>query len=196
MDLNQFTQLFPRANNAIYYAIDTFTTQYQIPNLTMFLAQCSEESGRFTQLKENLNYSASRLIAVWPTHFNHNNAYDYAYQPEKLANFIYANRLGNGNVASGDGWQFRGRGCIQLTGRNLYTQFAASMNTDPISTAIYMETPSGAVESACWYWMKIAKVDKYFTRADIPTVTKIINGGLINLQNRYNEFDRIKQVLP
>lgn len=193
MELDQFKTLFPHAQEAIYHALETFILQYQIQNVRMFLAQTSEESGRFTQFTENLNYSAPRLQVVWPSHFTTESAPLYAYQPEKLANYIYAKRLGNGNEASGDGWKFRGRGLIQLTGRTLYTMFANSlkMNVDQVTT--YMDTPLGAVESACWYWIQIAKVNQYALRIDVPKVTIIINGGSINLQERYNEFDRINE---
>lgn len=191
MDLQQFNTLFPHASNDIFNAILKCIDSYKITNLVMFLAQTSEESGRFTQFSENLNYSANRLMQVWPNRFDESNADDYAYAPEKLANNVYANRMGNGDEDSGDGWKYRGRGAIQMTGKNLYSQFAKFKHMDLEAIVSYMETSDGIIDSACWYWTTIAKVNKYAQRTDVPTVTRIINGGFTNLNIRYAEFDRI-----
>jgi putative chitinase len=194
MDQNQFSQLFPHANNQVYVALSHFLPQYNITNETMFYAQCSEESGRLTQFSENLNYSAHQLQATWPSHFTATTAPHYAYQPQKLANYVYAGMNGNGNEASGDGWTYRGRGLIQITGKYNYQSLANDLNYDLNATVIYLSSVPGAVESACWFWTKRIGATKYPLRADVPTVTKLINGSYTNLSFRYAEFDRIHAV--
>lgn len=197
MDQIQFQTLFPNAANGIFDAISCMTAQYGITNLVMFLSQTSYESGQFTQYIENLNYSATRLVQVWPNYFpTVAKAKPYANNPQKLANLVYANRLGNGNTASGDGWEFKGRGLIQLTGRTRYQDFATYISTNIDDVPPYMETPTGAVESACWYWTQFANIDnKYSNRTDVPTVTQLVNGGESGLDQRYAEFDRINAIL-
>lgn len=194
MDQNQFSQLFPHANNQVYISLSHFLPQYNITNETMFYAQCSEESGRLTQLSENLNYSAHQLLAVWPSHFTAMTALNYAYQPQKLANYIYANRNGNGDITSGDGWTYRGRGLIQITGKYNYQALATYLTYDLNATVIYLSSIPGAVESACWFWTQRIKANKYQQRTDVPNVTKLINGSETNLSFRYAEYDRIHAV--
>lgn len=121
---SQFQTAYPNASLDTYKALVVSLPKYNINNLVMFLAQTAEESGRFTRYVEDLDYSEQRLMVVWPSRFDESNASEYAFQPEKLANLVYADRLGNGDTASGDGWKFRGRGFIQLTGKNLYQQYA------------------------------------------------------------------------
>lgn len=191
----QFQKAYPNATLDVFKALTVSIPKYKIDNLVMFFAQVAEESGRFTTYTENLNYSAPRLIAVWPNRFNESNAPQYAYQPEKLANLVYAGRLGNGDVNSGDGWKFIGRGFIQITGKWLYQQYAIYTQMGLNEIVSYMETPEGAADSACWYWTQMAKVDKYYNRIDLPLVTRIINGSETNLSLRQNEFDRIQQIL-
>lgn len=195
MELTTFSKLFPKASAEYYHAFETMVLQYSITNLVMFLSQISVESGRLTTFKENLNYSAKRLQEVWPSRFTPENAPYYANNPERLANSVYANRLGNGNEASGDGWKFIGRGAIQLTGRNNYTKFTNYISADINQTPTYLETPYGAIESACWFWTQVAKVETYALRTDVPTVTKRVTGGLGSVNARYAEFDRVLQIL-
>jgi predicted chitinase len=118
------------------------------------LGQFAVEAGPdFGELVENLNYThAARIAAVWPRHFpTADAAQAYVGHPEMLANRVYANELGNGNAASGDGWRFRGRGLIQLTGRDEYSEFAETMGTTPEAASAYLETPEGAAMSGAWY---------------------------------------------
>jgi putative chitinase len=117
-----------------------------------FLGQCSAESGGFRTLEENLNYTAGRLCQVWPSRFpNEAAATVCAGNPEHLANTVYANRLGNGDAATGDGWRFRGRGLIQITGRAAYQSFAQSMSMTLDQAVDHAATLQGAVDSAAWY---------------------------------------------
>ena len=131
--------------------------KYEIntPNrIAGFFAQCGHESMNFTVLSENLNYRAETLEKLFSKYFSKagRNAADYAKQPEKIANVIYANRMGNGDTASGEGFKFRGRGIVQLTGKDNYSAFALSIKMTLPDVIEYVQTKKGALESACWYW--------------------------------------------
>lgn len=121
--------------------------------IAAFLAQCAVESAGFRALQEDLSYSVSRLCQVWPNRFpTEAAAEDCAFHPETLANTVYADRLGNGPTSSGDGWRFRGRGLIQITGRDAYQRFAAA-SAMPIELAVdFAATPAGAAQTAAWFW--------------------------------------------
>ncbi len=154
--------------------------------LAHFLAQCSHESGNFKTTVENLNYSAERLQAVFAKYFPGDLEKQYARQPEKIASRVYADRMGNGNEASKDGWSFRGRGYIQLTGRNNYAAFSKFIgedcenNPDLVSTK-YALTSAGYFFEKANVW---AACDKGVTDAAIKAVTKLINGGTNGLEDR------------
>ena len=121
--------------------------------IAAFVGQCSVESSGFRVLEENLNYSAPRLKAVWPQRFPTDQAASAcAYNPEKLADTVYCNRLGNRDPESGDGWHFRGRGLIQITGRANYERFAHAMGCDIEASVELAGTHAGAAESAAWFW--------------------------------------------
>lgn len=161
-----------------------------------FLAQCMHESANFTSLKENLNYSGTGLVKTWPKRFttpdlvNH-----YARQPEMIANFVYANRLGNGDELSGDGWKYRGRGLIQLTGKSNYQAFADSVGMKIDEVPSYLETLQGATEAACWFW-KTNNLNSYADVDDIRGLTKAVNGpAMLGLHERENNFNRAITVL-
>ena len=154
--------------------------------IAMFVGQAAEESGGFLELVEDLNYSALRLCQVWPNRFPSSAAAaPYARNPEKLANHVYANRMGNGNEASGDGWLFRGRGIFQVTGRSDYCMFASSIGHDLAEVLPWMETPPGAAQSACWWWSNQGQslldlCDEW----DVRGVSQRANGGVTNLSAR------------
>jgi putative chitinase len=142
-----------------------------------FLGQCAVESGGFRLLEEDLNYSAARLCVVWPSHFpNQSAAESCAMNPERLANTVYANRLGNGDSASGDGWRFRGRGLIQMTGRDTYQQFAQAMGMTLDGAADHAGTPQGAADSAAWFWAS-RKLNALADAWLLEKLTISINGG-------------------
>ena len=154
-----------------------------------FLAQIAHESGGFNFVKENLNYSAEGLRKVFPKYFPTDElAKAYARQPEKIANRVYANRMKNGDEASGDGFKFRGRGLIQLTGRDNYTRFAEAVNLSIDETIAYLETPNGAVASAGWFWDN-NKLNQWCDKDDFVTLTKRINGGTIGLADRKHHYE-------
>jgi putative chitinase len=163
-----------------------------------FVAQCAHESGNFKFLKENLNYKAASLRKVFPKYFPDDAiANDYANRPNKqeaIANRIYANRMGNGDEASGDGFRYLGRGLIQLTGKNNYTIFAASIETPVEEIPEYLQTFEGAVQSACWFWEQ-NNLNQWADAKDILTLTKRINGGTIGLEDRKKHFAHALHVL-
>lgn len=166
----------------------------------MFLAQCSHESGGFKAKAENLNYPAEALDKIFPKYFKNSGrpAAEYARNPEKIANVVYANRMGNGDTKSGEGYKFRGRGYIQLTGKNNYTGFANKIGKSIDETISYLETDRGALESAFYYW-DVAKLNNKCDEGDIEgsclAVTKAINGGTNGLEDRKNKFKKYLEIL-
>ena len=163
--------------------------------LAAFIAQCAHESGGFKFLQENLNYRAESLMRTWPKHFpTMEIAKQYERQPQKIANKAYANRMGNGDEASGDGWKYLGRGLIQLTGKNNYTFFAASLEIDLEEASEYLQTFEGAVQSACFFWEQ-NNLNQWADKGDILTLTKRINGGTIGLEDRIKHYNHALHVL-
>lgn len=164
--------------------------------LSHFLAQTAHESGGFRVIEENLNYSADGLNKIFPKYFKNagRDAQAYHRQPEKIANIVYASRMGNGDTASGDGYKFRGRGLIQLTGRSNYTNFAKDSGIQVEEAVAYLATPQGAVESAAWYWSKNG-LNALADKDDVTAVTKKINGGTIGLEDRKKHTEDFKKIL-
>ena len=160
-----------------------------------FVAQIAHESGGFNFVKENLNYGAAGLMNTFKKYFpNQEIANQYQRQPEKIANRVYANRMGNGDEDSGDGYRFCGRGLIQLTGRNNYTKFASDLGISVEDTVAYLETPAGAVSSAGWFWDQ-NNLNQYCDSGDFVTLTKRINGGTIGLEDRQQHYKLALQLL-
>ena len=173
--------------------------KYEIntPNrIAGFFAQCGHESMNFTVLSENLNYRAETLEKLFSKYFSKSgrNAADYAKQPEKIANVIYASRMGNGDTASGDGYRFRGRGVVQLTGRDNYTAFGKSIGMTAEQVIEYVTTKKGALESACWYWAS-RKINIACDEGDIVKMSKLVNGGTIGLEDRRKHYEQALAVL-
>lgn len=161
-----------------------------------FLAQTAHESGGFRLIEENLNYSADGLNKIFPKYFVRagRDANEFARKPEAIANIVYASRMGNGAPESGDGWKFRGRGLIQLTGRNNYTAFAEACDMDIEEAVEYLTTPEGAIESAAWFWDE-NDLNTLADRDDVTAVTKRINGGTIGLDDRIKHTNEFKELL-
>jgi|688.fasta_scaffold48618_9 putative chitinase len=160
-----------------------------------FLAQCGHESAGFTILKENLNYSADGLTKIFKKYFpTLADATPYARNPQKIANKVYGNRMGNGPESSGDGYKFCGRGAIQLTGKDNYSQFAASVGISLDEAVADLETLDGAIESACWFWKKNG-LNAICDADDILKMTKRINGGTIGLEDRKKHYAEAKHLL-
>lgn len=157
--------------------------------MAAFLAQIAHESGGFNFTKENLNYSAQALMKTWPKRFPTTAvANQYARNQEKIANKVYANRMGNGAESSGDGFKYRGRGLIQLTGKDNYRKFANAIDKTIEETVLYLETPEGAVSSAGWFW-DVNKLNIYADKNDFVGLTRRINGGTNGLADRKHHYD-------
>jgi putative chitinase len=173
-------------------AISEILPEYEITTpqrVAAFLAQCAHESGGFVFLKENLNYKAASLRRVFPKYFPDDAiAAQYAGKGEMIANRVYANRMGNGDEASGDGFRYCGRGLIQLTGKNNYTFFAGSLDIPVEEASEYLQTFEGAVQSACFFWEQ-NKLNQWADAGDILTLTKRINGGTIGLEDRIKHYE-------
>jgi putative chitinase len=200
LSLEQLAQLIP-GNPYVdhwHHALEQALPDYDIntpPRVAAFVAQCAHESGGFKFLKENLNYKAESLVRVWPRYFKDAaTAQKYAHNQEAIANRAYANRMGNGSEASGDGWRFCGRGLIQLTGRSNYQAFADSIETDIDDIPEYLATFEGAVQSACWFWEN-NNLNKWADAGDILTLTKKINGGTLGLADRQKHYEHALHIL-
>ena len=147
-----------------------------------FIGQCAHESGNFTKLEENLNYSPERLMKVWPSRFpDMTTAMKYAHQPQLLANKVYAGRLGNNQ--ENDGWNFHGRGLIQLTGRENYERCGSSLGVDFIGNPDWLLNPKYAALSAGWFWNKHG-LNELADAQEHGMITKRINGGTLGLDDR------------
>jgi putative chitinase len=197
---DQLEELIPKNPYVEYWyeALSQCLPDYDINTprrVAAFIAQCSHESGGFKFLSENLNYRAESLMRVWPKYFKDlATAQRYAHNPERIANRAYANRMGNGDEASGDGWRFCGRGLIQLTGKDNYQAFADSIETELEDIPHYLATFEGAVQSACWFW-ETNNLNKWADAGDITTLTKKINGGTLGLDERMKHYAHALHVL-
>ena len=199
----QLKQLLPKNPHVSYWhkALEQLLPDYEIntpQRIAAFVAQCAHESGGFVFLTENLNYRWQSLRKIFPKYFPTDElAQEYANRPNKqeaIANRIYASRMGNGPEESGDGFRFRGRGLIQLTGRSNYTWFAASLEISPEEATEYLTTFEGAAQSACWFW-ETNKLNQWADKGDILTLTKRINGGTIGLDDRIKHYEHALHVL-
>jgi putative chitinase len=149
-----------------------------------FIGQCSHECGNFTKLEEGLSYAADRLIKIWPRRFpNMEIAQRYARNPKALANNVYANRMGNRDEASGDGYRFRGRGCIQTTGHSAYFHAGQALGADFVMQPDLVAMPKYAALTAGFFW-DTHKLNAFADSQDYVTMTKRINGGTIGLEDR------------
>ena len=178
-----------------FHALSQLFPDYEIntpKRMAAFMAQCAHESGGFTALEENLNYKPATLRKLFGKYFPTDElAAQYCSKPNKqeaIANRIYANRMGNGPEESGDGFKYKGRGLIQLTGKDNYTFFAGSLGISVEEAAEYMHTFEGAAQSACWFW-ETNNLNQYADSGDIVTMTKRINGGTIGLDDRIKHYE-------
>lgn len=158
-----------------------------------FLAQVLYESGSLARVVENLNYSAARLREVFPARFTPAQAAAYAHQPRRIGNRVYANRLGNGNEQSGDGYRFRGRGLIQLTGRANYASFSAFIDDDVVRAPGKVAT-TYPVESATYFWASRG-LEARADADDLAGVTRLVTGAQAGLAGRRLLLDRLKRHL-
>lgn len=173
----------------VYDELVDVAREFDITNpfrMAHFLAQCAHESGNFKHVRENLNYSEQGLLKVFPKYFDKNTAKLYARRPEMIANLVYESRMGNGNRNTGDGWRFRGRGFLGLTGKTVYKSFGDFIGVDLISNPDLVATKY-ALTSAAWFFemRKLWKIcDQGMGDDIIVRVSKLINGGTIGLADR------------
>ena len=206
--VDQFKKICPNCKqpDAVVDALNRVLPDYGITTknqVACFIGQTAHESGEFNVLKENLNYSAEGLNKVWPKRFpSVEAAKPYNRNPEKIANKVYADRMGNGNEASGEGFKYRGRGVIQLTGKENYTKFSKSCGKSLDDTVSFCETIEGAVASGAFFW-QTNNLNRFCDKLDHTGLTKAINGGTHGLDDRINkskkaltalDFDTLKKV--
>jgi putative chitinase len=200
LTLEQLQQVLPKNKHVCHWydALVEVLPRYDITSnlrLSSFLAQCAHESAQFTVLEENLNYRANSLLRVFPRYFSDlARAQSFAHKPELIANLVYANRMGNGSPETGDGYRYRGRGLIQLTGYDNYSRFASSLNISVDEVVDYVVTFEGAVESACWFWDS-NNLNILADRGDMVALTRRINGGTNGLEDRLSYYKRILKIL-
>jgi putative chitinase len=184
------------------YGIDT------LPRIRHFLAQGLHESQLLERLEENLNYSAPQLVKVFPKYFTPETALNYAFKPQAIANYVYANREGNGNQASGDGYKYRGRGMFQATLKNQYKALSLALNVDFVTNPHLLQEPRYAVQSACFFWFK-NNLNRYADCLDgekvnyrsfkglspIEAITRTVNGGLNGFEERKILYNQLKSII-
>lgn len=191
MDINKLKGHIP---DGVIAQIPSVMSTFKIDTalrLSHFLAQCGHESAGFKAIQENLNYGAKGLLGIFKKYFpTEAKALQYERKPEKIANLVYGSRMGNGDEASGDGYKFRGRGYIQLTGKNNYVAFGKAINEDIAANPDLVATKYPLL-SAAWFWSSNslnALADKGTDDASVTAITKRVNGGTIGLPDRIKHF--------
>ncbi|MFZ9327898.1 MAG: glycoside hydrolase family 19 protein [Polynucleobacter sp.] len=160
-----------------------------------FIGQCGHECNHFKTLEENLNYRAATLMRLWPKRFpTLEFANEYAGNPRKIANLVYGSRMGNRDESSGDGYRFRGRGCIQLTGSTNYFQAGKALGVDFWANPDLVATPEYAALTAGWFW-DTHKCNDLAQQMGWVRLTKVINGGTIGLEDRIKHINEAIEVL-
>lgn len=180
--------------------------------IAAFLSQVGHESGGLIHLEENLNYSAEGLANTWPKRYaqtDQNGVYaknkvgrylpstlalKIARKPVLIASYTYANRMGNGSVESQEGWKFRGRGILQLTGKSNYAELTLNTGIDFVSNPDLLKEPAYALISACFFW-KSNNLNRFADKKDILSLSKAINGGIIGLEHRKALYDKACKTL-
>lgn len=186
--------------DAVISQIPTVMEKFQINTplrLSHFLAQCGHESGNFKAVQENLNYSADGLKKIFPKYFPGNLSESYARNPEKIASKVYGGRMGNGDESTKEGFIFRGRGYIQLTGKSNYTAFAKAIGEDTVKNPDLVATKY-ALASAAWFFSKNGLnsiADRGSDELTVTAVTRRVNGGVIGLKDRLKHFNEYYKLL-
>ncbi|OZY39785.1 glycoside hydrolase family 19 [Pseudomonas fragi] len=196
--VKQLLQILPNAGQVagvFVPVLNTAMSRYQIigaKRIAAFIAQVGHESGQLTRLVENLNCSADALRKTWPSRFNAELATTVARKPEQIANIAYGNRMGN--FVPGDGWKYRGRGLIQITGRSNYAECGEALGLDLVNHPELLEKPQHACMSAAWFWASRG----LNTLADAGSFSKItsrINGGQNGAADRQALYAKALKVL-
>lgn len=197
MDINKLNGVIP---DSVLNQIPDVITKFGINTelrLSHFLAQCYHESAGFRVVKENLNYSADGLKKIFGKYFPGDLANSYAKQPEKIGSRVYANRNGNGDEASHEGFKYCGRGYLQCTGKSNYAALSKDFGVDFVNNPDLLSTQY-SLASAGWFFKKnniLPICDRGFDRATVESVTKRVNGGLIGIEDRWMEFQKIYNLL-
>ena len=198
INTQQLLQILPNAGQSagvFVPVLNTAMNRYQIvgsKRIAAFIAQVGHESGQLTRLVENLNYGADALRKTWPSRFDVELARAVARKPEQIANIVYSNRMGN--TEQGDGWKYRGRGLIQITGQNNYRVCGEALGLDLIAHPELLEKPQHACMSAAWFWA----TSGLNTLADLGTfntITQRINGGQNGTADRQTLYAKALKVL-
>lgn len=194
IDISKLTGIIPGSVIEQIPSIAELNNQLRMAH---FLSQCGHESANFETVFENLNYSADSLAKLYGKYFDHGQSIAYSRNPQAIANRIYAGRMGNGNEASGEGWKFRGRGYIQLTGHDNYVAFSEFIGEDCVAKPDLVATKY-PLHSADWFF-NINHIwticDKGASRTNIEAVTRKINGGINGLADRIKRFEEIYRQL-
>ncbi len=199
MNLEQFEEIFPACKNPEVWVPQmdllqdfSITTTDQV---AQFCAQIGHESADMKFLQENLNYSADGLVKIFPKYFDNLTAAALARKPEDIANVVYANRMGNGNTSQGDGWKFRGRGILQITGKQNYSMCSDYLYSDVNVLLdrpdLISDDPKVAILSALWFW----NTNKLHLLNDVERISRRVNGGLTHIEDRIMRYKRALSVL-
>lgn len=198
-----FRALFPGASLELLAPLNRTMARYAIDSTVRsaaFLAQIGHESGGLRVFAENLNYSATALAATWPARFREVGgrpnplALNLHRKPQAIANHVYANRMGNGDVESGDGWKYRGRGLIQTTGKANYAKLAAAVGVDVVAKPELLEKPDLACLSAGYFW-HTHKLNDLADAGKFEAITKAINGGTNGFADRLARWELAKKII-
>lgn len=203
IDAETLLKIAPQAHDAEAWApaLDRAARIYEIDTecrLAMWLAQLAHESAGFTRFEENLNYSVAGLLKVFGKYFpTAKLAERYARKPERIASHVYANRLGNGDEASGDGWKYRGRGALQLTGKANYAKYGAALGIDLINFPDKAAEPEAGAPIAALYWHDhgLNEIADAGNEAAFAKITRKINGGMTGWDDRVHWWKRCKKEL-
>lgn len=202
----QLVRIMPECRHVIHKYVEPLNEAFErfeinTPlRIAAFIAQCGHESTRFTRVEENLNYSANGLIRTFPGYFNAESAKEFAYKPMRIANRVYANKGGNGDEASGEGWKFRGRGIIQVTLKRNYIRRGQRLVDNSnyfVENPDLLIEPNWAVRSACDYWDENG-LNNYADRnavVEFRNLTRLINRGLRGLDDRISLWRSAKEAL-
>lgn len=194
----QLLQILPQARQVAGFfvpALNAAMTRFKVNSpvrMAAFIAQVGHESGQLTRMVENLNYSADRLQAVWPNRFDSALAAQVARKPEQIAKIVYGGRMGN--TLPGDGWKYRGRGLIQLTGANNYRAAGAALGLDLVNHPELVEQPETAALVAGWFWQSNG-LNELADSGQFAKITRTINGGLTGQADRVALRDLAAKVL-
>jgi putative chitinase len=195
--------IYPFSKDAVdlYFPyFERYLPEYQIDTparLWMFFAQIGVESSHLKRVEENLNYTTpSRMIEIFPRYFNWGNVYDYVGKPEKIGSRVYANRMGNGNEASGDGYKYRGRGLIQLTGKNNYTAASAGLGIDFVNNPDLLgkKYPENCVLASLWFW-DTNGLNSIADTENVERATRVVNGGQHAIIQRKELYNIAKSII-